>query len=369
MTGKPAESPHKSALTQLIIERAHSAFVSMDVAGLITEWNPSAERIFGWTKSEVLGRSVADVVMPERYRLAHSHGLAHFLATGTGSMLDKTIEISGLHRDGREFPVALTISPIEIDGEYSFHAFIQDISERRRAAELMEQANRDLIRADQIKSEFLAMASHELRTPLAAISGFATTLLKLDGQLSAEQRLEFLQIIDRQAARLSRLVEDLLTLSKIEGGHLRTEPQQVDISAAIAQTLEDLNFQDVEVDCPAQLSALADPDHLQHIITNYIANAVKYGEPPIEIVVRLVKNAVVIAVCDHGDGVPAAFAAKLFERFERATTTRDIEGSGLGLSIVLGLARAQGGDAWHEANQPTGSRFCLSLPAEAVITR
>ncbi|MCW2923286.1 MAG: putative Histidine kinase [Thermoleophilia bacterium] len=356
-------SPQDTAdLTRLIIERAHSAFVSMDADGLITEWNPSAERMFGWTRDEVAGRRVGDVVMPERYREAHERGLARFLATGDGPVLDRTVELEGQHRDGREFPIALTISPIELGGEYSFHAFIQDVSQRQEAVRLIERANDELLRADELKSRFMAMASHELRTPLTVISGFTDTMLTMNGQLTSDQRQEYLQIIDRQARRLTRLVDDLLTLSKVESHGLRSDPTTTLVAVAIEDTLRELGVPDIIVRCPPQLAALADADHLHQIVANYVSNAVKYGSEPIEIVVEQREESVLIAVCDQGDGVPVDFAPRLFERFERALHTEDIEGSGLGLSIVRGLALAQGGDVWHEPNSPRGSRFYLSLP-------
>lgn len=348
-------------LTRLIIARAHSAFVSMNAVGLITEWNPSAERLFGWRKDEVFGRAVADVLVPNRYREEYAQRLERFLSTGEGSDLNQTVELEAVHRDGREFPISLTISPVEHGDAWSFHAFIQDISPRQEAVRLIELANSELVRADQIKNQFLAMASHELRTPLTAISGFTSTMLNMEDQLTADQRREYLSIVDRQATRLARLVDDLLTLSKIEGGRLRSEPEATEVAVAIKHTLRELRADHIRVRCPATLSACANPDHLQQILTNFVTNALKYGSEPVEIVAEQTSDSVIIAVCDSGEGVSTDFAARLFERFERDRRTGDIEGSGLGLSIARGLAVAQGGDVWHEPNEPRGSRFYLRL--------
>jgi PAS domain S-box-containing protein len=119
-----------------VLETAHEAFVSIDEEGRISAWNPEAERTFGWAEEQVLGQRVRDVLIPPRYRSEHEHGLERFLRTGEGPLLGKRIEISALHRTGREIPVELTISAVRVEGRWSFHAFLHDISERYRANEL-----------------------------------------------------------------------------------------------------------------------------------------------------------------------------------------------------------------------------------------
>lgn len=118
--------------TRSILEAAHEAFVSMDAGGFIIDWNPQAETTFGWTREEAVGRVLSDTIIPPRYRQAHLHGLEHFLETGEGPVLDQRIEIEALHRDGHELPVELTITALRADDSHIFHAFLHDISERRR---------------------------------------------------------------------------------------------------------------------------------------------------------------------------------------------------------------------------------------------
>lgn len=366
---------HKTDLTRLIIERAHNAFVSMDSAGAVTEWNPSAERIFGWTRAEAMGRPVAEVVMPERYRAAHNRGMAKFQQTGEGPVLNTTIEIEGQRRDGSEFPVALTISPIMLDGEWSFHAFVQDISERKaseaereRHAEELAEANAGLAAADKLKDQFLAMASHEMRTPLAAIAGFTATMQSMWDQLADTQKQKFIDIIDTQTHRLQRLVDDLLTLARIESGALHSRPESVPVALALKKTVRELGAEHVTVDCGPALVAYADPDHMQQILTNYLGNALKYGAEPVEIRADQTDRSIEIRVCDHGTGVPDEFIPQLFERFARASSAASVvQGTGLGLSITRGLAAAQGGDAWYEPHQPNGACFVVRLPTPDAL--
>src|SRR6185312_15260476 len=134
-------------LTELILDRAHSAVVSMDEAGLVTYWNPSSEAMFGVARDEALGRAVADLIVPERFRAAHLAGLRRFLATGQGSVLDQRIEVAGLRADGTEFPTEMTISAFQDQDRWTFHAFIEDISERKQSEEEHERIFDELKRA------------------------------------------------------------------------------------------------------------------------------------------------------------------------------------------------------------------------------
>jgi signal transduction histidine kinase len=236
----------------------------------------------------------------------------------------------------------------------------------RRHAEELEAANRRLREADRVKSDFVSMASHELRTPLTSIVGFASTLRAYWDRTPDEEKRTYIEVIERQAERLSRLVNDLLAMSRIESGTLVVRAEPVVVADAVAQVLHDLDptAEPVEVQVDADLTVIADPDHLQQMLLNYLTNAQKYGAPPIRIEGRRAGDAVVLAVVDHGPGVPEHFVPSLFERFTQASTgvARKAKGTGLGLSIVRGLAQANGGDAWYEPAEP-GARFCLRLPA------
>lgn len=162
---------------------AHSAFVSIDEEGLVTWWNPAAERLFGWTSDEVIGLAVADVIIPEEVREAHWRGLTHFLATGEGPVLDRLIEVEALHRDGRRIPVEMTITSLRVDDTWTFHAFIRDISDRlladTQAVEAMVKASIATALAeeyDRALADYHRLMRHRIANPLAAILGAAVTL-------------------------------------------------------------------------------------------------------------------------------------------------------------------------------------------------
>jgi signal transduction histidine kinase len=220
---------------------------------------------------------------------------------------------------------------------------------------------------DRLKNRFVAMASHELRTPLASISGFAATLRTRWTEIEDEDRLAYIRIIDEQGARLARLVDDLLVLSRIESGAIDARPETVQLGDAIDVVLAELDAvaPTVVVDVAREVHVVADRDHLEQMLVNYMSNAIKYGSSPISVESRPYGTDFIdVLVRDQGTGVPADIAPVLFEEFVRGRghAAARIPGTGLGLSIVRGLARAQGGDAWHEPNLPNGAVFALRLP-------
>jgi two-component system sensor histidine kinase UhpB len=126
--------------SRLILDKALDAVVMMDSDGLITGWNPQAENIFGWSRDEALGRRMSETILPLQHRSAHERGLRHFLTTGEGPVLNQRSEMTALHRDGREFPVELTVTPLKMDGKVVFSAFLRDITERKRAEEKLRMS-------------------------------------------------------------------------------------------------------------------------------------------------------------------------------------------------------------------------------------
>lgn len=236
----------------------------------------------------------------------------------------------------------------------------QTVGELQAAKDELEAANRAV-------REFVAIASHDLRSPLASILGFAQLLETRWHSLDDDKKLEFLRLIMAQGGRLERLTDDLLTLSKIEAEAMEAHVRELSVRAEIDRTLQELGdlAGGVHVDVPDDLTMVADPDHVSRVMTNYVANAAKYGKPPVVVCAAADDSFVEIRVVDCGDGVPPEFVNRLFGKFARADTqaTREQNGTGLGLSIVRGLAQLNGGDAWYEPNDPSGSCFAVRFPA------
>lgn len=220
--------------------------------------------------------------------------------------------------------------------------------------------------ATQAMRDFVAIASHELRTPISLVKGFARTLQDQSNRLDQSQVDTFLGKIETHADRLSKLVDDLLTISRIESGVLHAEPENVDVRRALSEALDDLPDlkRSIKVNVEPGLTVRADRDHFRRILHNYLENAEKYGERPVEVNAAGEGNSVVIEVEDSGPGLAPDYVPKLFLKFSPAKSRngRVQRGTGLGLSIVKGLAEQDGGQAWYRPKQPKGSIFGVRLP-------
>jgi signal transduction histidine kinase len=230
----------------------------------------------------------------------------------------------------------------------------------------LQGANQELQTLNQAMRDFVAVASHDLRSPLTSIVGASKLLTTRWQDLNDDRRGEFLEMIERQSHHLSRMVEDLLTVSRIEAGQLDTRKEVIKLRQEMERIVNDFGQPAREIHVDAiDCEVVADPDHLRRILVNYVGNALKYGLPPVEIETAVDNGWVDIRVKDHGDGVPADFVPRLFGKFARGETSTG--GTGLGLSIVQGLARANGGDTWYEPNSPQGSCFAVRLPRVPAV--
>lgn len=253
-------------------------------------------------------------------------------------------------------------------------SLMRDREQLEQAKEAVEKAaaelaavNDQLRAATAVKDDFIAVTNHELRTPLTTILGYAQTLETRWSGLDDEQRLAFVGHIRRQGRRLHSLVEDLLTLSSAQAGGLDLQVRPVEVRTAVLEAIEQngLRAAGVRNECPPGVAVVASEERLVQIFTNLISNALKYGAEPIEVVASAQNGFVEVRVCDAGAGVPEAFVPRLFDKFSQASrgVSRTAQGTGLGLAIVRQLAAAHGGSVEYEPNQPTGSRFCVRLPA------
>jgi PAS domain S-box-containing protein len=342
-----------------IVEHSADAIVARTRDGRVTAWNPAAEALFGYTAEEMLGQTL-DRLLPADRR----GEVQELLAVVLRGEPVQDVETVRVAKDGHPLDLSLTMSPIRDDaGEVvEVSMIIRDIGERKRAERAIERARAELARAVQMKSEFVAIASHELRTPLTSISGFAKTILEHWETLTDRDKRRYLAIVDQQADRLRRLVDNVLLLARVEDQTMRPQAAPVAVAEAARAVLVERRAEQLfELDADDQAVAHADPDHVHQILVNYVANALAYGSPPFNLDIRRGGGVVTVRVRDAGPGIPVAFAPRLFETFARAT--KEPAGSGLGLAIVKRLALAAGGDAWHEPNSPRGACFCVSFPA------
>jgi len=366
--------------TRAILDTALDAIIGMDHQGRITEFNPAAERTFGYTKAHALGRELADLLIPRELRDSHRDGLVRYLATGRGPFIERRIETTACHADGREFPVEVSITRVPDDDPPRFTGFVRDLTaqahaegERERLLVRESTARREAEAANRAKDEFLATLSHELRTPLNAIVGW--TRMLLDGRMDERSSRRALEVIDRNAHLQVRLIADILDVSRIITGALRLEVQPVDLGSVIGAALDAVRpaADAKKIRIRSRLAASArltdgDPQRLQQIVWNLLANAVKFTQPGglVDVEVRDGgDNGVQIRVQDDGAGIDSAFLPHVFERFRQAdsSVSREHGGLGLGLAIVRHLAELHGGTVGAKSQGlGQGSTFTVELP-------
>jgi signal transduction histidine kinase len=223
-----------------------------------------------------------------------------------------------------------------------------------------------LERADEIKTNFIALASHELRTPVTTIHGLAATLNQHGERLADDQRRELREALERQAERMAKLVDQLLDLSRLDADAIEIKPERINVRERLEEIVAAVAEErkaDVHVGAPADLEASADPAALERIVGNLVTNALRYGSPPVEVKAEQRDRHLRVFVEDHGEGVPPQFVPELFERFTRTGRER-AGGTGLGLAIARSYARAHDGDLVYEDAEPNGASFQLILPTK-----
>jgi signal transduction histidine kinase len=240
--------------------------------------------------------------------------------------------------------------------------------QRSRLFAQEHEARLALEEADEMKSQFVALASHELRTPVAVIHGIAATLEMRGHELADDQLLQLRRTLYEQTDRLRRLVDQLLDLSRLEAHSVRIEPKPLWVRSRVEELVlmvAGARASDVRIDVPADLETTVDPDAFDRVVSNLVVNALRYGEAPIRVYAEQPDRYFRLSVEDGGPGVAPEFVPQLFERFTRGRRAHeDAGGAGLGLAIALSYAQAHGGELLYEEAEPRGARFKLVLPAK-----
>src|SRR5262245_23319108 len=289
------------ARTRAILDVALDCIIAIDHDEQILEFNPAAEQTFGRKRADVIGKKLSQLIIPDRYRAAHAEGMRRFLETGIGPVLNRRIELAGLHADGREFPVEISIVATVLDGKPIFTAYLRDITERKRVeAEIsaltheLEQrvedrtqelrtANAALERAMRMKDEFLATVSHELRTPLGGVIGMVELLAETP--LTGQQR-RFADVARTSADLLLSVINDILDFSRMEAGEIELAPRDFNPAAVVQDVAAvfDVRARDKGLSLLCQLDPTlnrtfhGDDTRLRQLLMNLLANAMKFTE-------------------------------------------------------------------------------------------
>jgi PAS domain S-box-containing protein len=365
-----------SARLAAIIDSSDDAIVSKDLRGVIMSWNRAAERIFGWTAVEVIGRHIT-LIIPEDRRPEEDDVLSR-IARGERVDHFETVRVT---KDGRYLDISLTVSPIRDAAGCVVGAskIARDITDRRRMEQERDrlltreqQARAEAEALNRTKDEFLATVSHELRTPLNAIFGWARILES--GAVDDATRDRAIGAIVRSASAQSRLVEDLIDLSRVVTGRMRLDFEKLDLKTVIEAALEAVrpaaNAKGITLTAALDGrigTIVGAADRLQQVVWNLVMNAVKFTPRGGRIDVSLgrVDGSAEITVADTGEGIRAELLPHVFERFRQgdSSSTRAHAGLGLGLALVRHLVELHGGRVRAESpGEGRGSTFTVELP-------
>lgn len=405
-----------------VFETAVDGIIIIDRHGIIDSVNPATSRLFGYADEELVGKNV-NFLMPSPYREAHDSYIGNYLSTGHQKIIGIGREVQGQRKDGTLFPFWLSVSEFRIGEHIIFTGFVHDISalkqaehkvlqlnasleakvserteqladavnrllaankklereirERQTAEQALQQKQEELLQAlerekelNALKSRFVSMASHEFRTPLATIQSSAALVRRYAETANQERQAFHLEKIRTTVNNLTSILNDFLSLNKLEEGRVENQPQHFDFQNFCRETIEEIRGlakpgQDIVFQPLGEnASIFLDPRLLKNVLYNLLSNAIKYSEKDILCEGGVTGGQLVVRVKDQGLGIPEADKQHLFERFFRASNVVNIQGVGLGMNIVRRYLDIMGGDIAFESEEGKGSTFTLNFKVD-----
>jgi PAS domain S-box-containing protein len=363
----------------MIVNTSLDAIVVTDEEGVVRTFNPAAETTFGWSRDEAIGRPMTDLMIPEHHRAAHEAGMKRFVETGEAHVIGAgRVQLDARHKNGRIFPVELSLSTDQDETGRIFVAFLRDITRRRENEDALMAARDDALAAARKKAEFLAVMSHEIRTPLNGMLG-AIELMS-DGPLDVQQR-RWLETLRGSGELLLSHVNDVLDLSRLESGEANLTYQHTDLralcdavlasQASTARAVGNRLISDIAADVPSMVRI--DGRRLSQVLLNLVGNANKFTrDGAVKLSIRSQSRmndriGLEIHVTDTGIGIGAADRDRIFEEFVMLDSSyeRGNTGTGLGLAISRRLVRAMGGEIDVLDAPGGGADFRILLDVEA----
>lgn len=365
----------ESAFRRALRDQAFDCIVSIDSQGTIIDFNARAERTFAMSRQDAIGRSLAETIIPHRYRDAHRAGFRRHLETGETRVIGKRIRIEALHSDGSEIPVELIVTKVEVGGEPMFTAYLRDIRQDLERERELEHAKELAEKASRAKTEFLATMSHEIRSPLNAMMGSIDILSGT--KLESTQR-QYVELAADSGTVLLSLIDDILDMSRIEAGHLNLAHTPFSLHKIVQDTKNLLTARASEKNLSLRAvfgeglptTVTGDRGRIRQILINLAGNAIKFTEHgSVTLGVERLEHGdrYRFRVEDTGIGIEPELLANVFEPFRQLDSgfTRLHEGSGLGLSISKRLVEAMDGSIGCDSTPGKGSRFWFELELAA----
>ncbi|MEM6802649.1 MAG: PAS domain-containing sensor histidine kinase [Bacteroidota bacterium] len=369
-----------------LVQYATIGILLVDEQGNIVYVNPQGEQLFGYSKEELLFKRVEELI-PDELRDSHKFHRSGYQKSPRPRQMGLGLELWAQRKDGSRFPVEISLSHFEFQEKKWVITFVNDISKRKRAEEIekryaeeleMEVKSRTktlaqsldkLIQLNKLKSRFVSLASHEFRTPLSTILTSVSLIGKYNREDQLEKRNKHIDRIKSSVKMMTHLLEDFLSLDKLNQGKLKSEPvafDLLDIFHEVRDELENVlkSGQEIVIELTQKSTVCMDKRLVKNILMNLGSNAIKYSpeHAPITLEARVEENEVHLKVKDQGIGIPQKDQAKLFQMFHRASNVTHIKGTGLGLNIVKKYVDLLEGEIILKSLEGEGSTFHLRLP-------
>jgi PAS domain S-box-containing protein len=362
---------------RLLISYAPLAIISFDEENVIIDWNPEAERLFGWSAEEVLNQKFNEMVLPPTEREIHLEKISHYISEIKQGAFNKRLSINGWTKDGKKIPVESSILPIKLKDKYIFLAFINDLSKIREQEEKLnkfltslEESSRELQRSNRDLEQFAYIASHDLQEPLRMITSYVQLLKIRYKNILDNEGQEFINYIFDGANRMKMLINDLLDYSRV--GSRNSKFEDIDLNHIMKNVVTDLQEaireSGAEIHSDNLPAIFGDTPQIKRLFQNLISNAIKFrgdSKPVIHINTTLVKDRWIISVKDNGIGIRPSHFDRIFVIFQRLHDSDEYPGSGIGLAIAKKIIENHNGTISVSSEHGRGSTFTLTFPLKS----
>ncbi len=348
-----------------VLRSTLDSIITMSADGTVLEFNPAAERTFGFTRMEVVGRKLVDFIIPLRFREAHMGGLARYTATGEAHVLGQRLELPALRKDGTEFQSELTITRSDVGGQQTFTGVLRDITQRKEQEAEREQLIKALARSNQELDQFAYVASHDLKAPLRGIANLSQWIEEDLGDTLKQENKEQMELLRGRVHRMEALIDGILQYSR--AGRVKSRPEPVNTGKLVHEVVELMappSSIRIEI-APNMPEVKTEKVPLQQVFMNLLGNAIKHAgtsEPKVQIEWQDAGPFYEFSVADNGQGIAPQYHERIFGIFQTLEARDKVEGTGIGLSVVQKIVDAKGGRVWVESELGQGARFRFLWP-------